>query len=250
MQVTPASNIVAAGMQGGPFSPSSFSYTLRAATGSVGYTITNIPSWLTASSKSGTVTTSGKTITFTVNASAKSLAPLSYVSSINFNDTGSSQGNTSRLATLNVSPKEYTVTVSASPSADGTVSGGGTFLGGTQQTVIATPNSGFDFVHWTQNGRVVSTSESYTFPVTGNATLIADFAPPPRYTITVRASPAADGKVAGGGTFVQGSSQTVTATPDAGHTFVQWTDNGTAVSTSESYTFTVTASATLIADFK
>jgi hypothetical protein len=49
---------------------------------------------------------------------------------------------------------------------------------------------------------------------------------------------------------VQGSSQTVTATPDAGHTFVQWTDNGTAVSTSESYTFTVTASATLIADFK
>jgi hypothetical protein len=250
MQVTPASNIVATGSQGGPFSPPSFSYTLRATTGSVNYTITNVPTWLTASSKSGVVTTSGKTITFTFNASAKDLTPSSYVANINFNDTGNSQGNTSRLVTLNVSPKEYTVTASATPRTDGTVSGGGTFLGGTQQTVTATPNSGFDFVHWTQNGRIVSTSPSYTFTVTGNVTLIADFAPPPRYTITVRASPAADGKVTGGGTFVEGSSRTVTATPDAGHSFVQWTDNGTVVSTSPDYTFTLGSNITLIADFK
>jgi hypothetical protein len=57
----------------------------------------------------------------------------------------------------------------------GTVTGGGTFPGGTSDTVTATPKSGHTFVHWTENGRVVSTSEKYTFTVSGNVTLVGDF---------------------------------------------------------------------------
>jgi len=49
---------------------------------------------------------------------------------------------------------------------------------------------------------------------------------------------------------VQGSMQTVTATPDTGHTFVHWTENGTVVSTSENYTFTLIGNVTLVADFR
>ena len=153
LQVAPATGIAASGTQGGPFSPSSFSYTLSASSGSAAYSITNVPSWLTASSSSGTVTTSNKTITFSVNSSAKKLTPIVYVGSITFNNTTNSQGNTTRVATLTVTPKEYTIKVSASPSADGTVSGGGTFVGGTSQTVTATPDGGHSFVHWTQNGQ-------------------------------------------------------------------------------------------------
>jgi hypothetical protein len=52
---------------------------------------------------------------------------------------------------------------------------GATFAAGTSHTVIATPNSGHSFVHWTENGRVISTSESYTFALNGNVTLVADF---------------------------------------------------------------------------
>jgi hypothetical protein len=80
-----------------------------------------------------------------------------------------------RVATLIVNPKAYTLTLSASPSADGTVGGGGTFVAGTPQTVTATPAGGRSFVHWTQNGRVVSASESYTFTLNANVALIADF---------------------------------------------------------------------------
>jgi Divergent InlB B-repeat domain len=127
-----------------------------------------VPSWLTASSSSGTVTTSNKTITFSVNSSARNLGPNVYVGSIAFTNASTGQGNTSRVATLTVNPKEYTITVSASPSADGTVGGGGTFVAGTSQTVTATPNGGRTFVHWTQNGRVVSTSESYLFSLNAN----------------------------------------------------------------------------------
>jgi hypothetical protein len=174
LQVSPATSIAASGTQGGPFSPSSFHYILSATYGSVKYLITT-PSWLTASPKSGTVAKSARTVTFTINSSAHSLQPNTYVNSISFNNTTTNQGNTTRVATLNVNPKEYTITVRGSPGADGMVSGGGTFTAGTSQTVTATPNSGHTFFHWTNSGRVVSTSESYTFTLNGNLTLVADF---------------------------------------------------------------------------
>jgi Divergent InlB B-repeat domain len=175
IQVTPSTDISASGTHGGTFSPSQFKYSLNAAKGSLSYSITNVPSWLTVSSKSGTVTTTKKTITFTVNSSARNLTPGTYDSIINFNNTTNNQGNTTRAAALTVNPKPYTITVRASPSTYGTVSGGGTFAEGTSHTVSATPNTGHIFVHWTENGRVVSTSTSYTFTLNGNVTLVADF---------------------------------------------------------------------------
>jgi Cellulase (glycosyl hydrolase family 5)/Divergent InlB B-repeat domain len=174
LQVTPASNIVASGTQGGPFTLTPSTYTLSATSGSVKYTIT-VPGWLTASPTSGTVTTKATSVTFKINTTgADKLSVGTNISTINFNDTTHNQVTT-RVATLIVNPKEYTIKVSASPGADGTVSGGGTFVGGTSETVTATPKSGHTFLHWTENGRVVSTSESYTFTLSANITLVADF---------------------------------------------------------------------------
>jgi hypothetical protein len=122
------------------------------------------------------VTTSAKTITFTVNSSARSLGPNTYIDNIDFYNTTNNQGNTTRVATLIVNPKQYKLTLSASPRADGTVSGGGTFAEGTSHTVTATPNTGHTFIHWTESGRVVSTLPSYTFTLpSANVTLVADF---------------------------------------------------------------------------
>jgi Viral BACON domain len=112
LQVTPLTNIVASGTHGGPFSPSSFRYSLSATFGSLNYSIVT-PSWLTASPKSGTVTTASKTINFTINSNAPGLQPDTYVNSINFYNTTNNQGNTTRLATLTVNPKQHTVTVRA-----------------------------------------------------------------------------------------------------------------------------------------
>jgi hypothetical protein len=170
-----AKNIAASGQQGGPFSPTSFSYSLNATSGSVKYTITNVPKWLTETPASGTATTRAASVTFRINtAVADKLSVGTNISNINFNDTTNNQVTT-RTAMLTIAPKNYTVRVSASPIADGSVTGGGTFAGGTSETVTATPNSGHTFVHWTENGRVVSTSESYTFTVSANVTLVADF---------------------------------------------------------------------------
>jgi hypothetical protein len=122
----------------------------------------------------------------------------------------------------------YTITVSANPPGGGTVSGGGTYAEGTEATVTATPNACYRFVNWTENGTEVSTDASYTFTVTGNRTLVANFAPI-QYTVSVSASPTVGGTVEGGGTYNCGAQATVTAYPNEGYDFVNWTEDGEVV---------------------
>ena len=76
---------------------------------------------------------------------------------------------------INAVPVESTVAVSSNPLSGGTVSGGGTFSCGASTTVIATPAGGYQFVNWTEGGTQVSTLTSYTFTVTNNRTLVANF---------------------------------------------------------------------------
>lgn len=81
------------------------------------------------------------------------------------------------------------VTVTA--GAGGAVSGGGEFKKGSAVTVTATPNSGYRFVHWTENGAEVSTAAAYTFSAAGNRVLTAEFAQLP--------APSDDGGSSSGG---------------------------------------------------
>src|SRR5439155_1360816 len=62
-------------------------------------------------------------------------------------------------------------------------------------------------------------------------------------------SPSGAGTTSGGGTVSCGSSVTVAPTANSGYSFANWTENGNVVSTSASYSFTVNASRTLVANF-
>ena len=73
--------------------------------------------------------------------------------------------------------------------------------------------------------------------------------PLPSYTITVSSEPAEGGTIAGGGTYEQGQSCTLTATANEGYTFANWTENDEVVSTDATYTFTVSADRSLVANF-
>src|SRR5262249_941540 len=97
----------------------------------------------------------------------------------------------------------------------------------------ATPASGYVFVNWTEGGTVVSTAASYSFTLAANRNLVANFQQ--TFSISVSASPTAGGTVSGGGTFASGSTQTVTATPASGYTFVNWTAPATPVRTARHY---------------
>ena len=73
------------------------------------------------------------------------------------------------------SPVEYNVTVSANPNDAGSVTGGGSYYGGTNVTVSATPNTGYIFENWKENGSIVSSNETYSFVINGDRTLVANF---------------------------------------------------------------------------
>ena len=62
-------------------------------------------------------------------------------------------------------------------------------------------------------------------------------------------SPAEGGTVNGGGTYELGDDCTLTATPNTGYAFANWTKDSQVVSTNATYTFTVTENATYTANF-
>ena len=68
-------------------------------------------------------------------------------------------------------------------------------------------------------------------------------------TVTVTTS-ATNGSVTGGGVVEKGTSVTLTATPDAGYQFVNWTVGGAEVSTANPYTFTADADVEVVANFE
>ncbi len=71
--------------------------------------------------------------------------------------------------------KNSVISVTANSNEGGVVSGGGSYMDHTNCTVSATPNEGYTFTNWTDNGVEVSTEETYSFTVTGNRTLMANF---------------------------------------------------------------------------
>ena len=149
--------------------------------------------------------------------------------------------------TINITPV-YTVALITAPTNGGTISGAGTFDPGTSVTVTATPNTGFSFVNWTDGGTIVSTNASYTFTINSSRTLTANFAII-QCIVTLSSSPTEGGTTSGAGTFNYGSSVSVTATPSSGYSFVNWTSGSTVISSSSTYTFTITSVQNLVANF-
>ncbi len=71
--------------------------------------------------------------------------------------------------------QSYTINVSVSPSNGGSVLGSGTYKYGQNCTLTAIVNEGYAFAFWTENGEVVSTEATYTFVVTDDRSLVANF---------------------------------------------------------------------------
>ena len=158
-------------------------------------------------------------------------------------------GNTALVA--NFAVKTYTVTVTANNPDYGSVTSGETdIVHGRQITVTATANADCEFVNWTDaNGKIVSTAEVYTFDVTENVALTANFKPKDRYFVTIGVNPAESGTVIGGGYYTEDTNVTLTATASTGYDFVNWTKDGEIIGTATTYRFVITEDVVLTANF-
>lgn len=145
----------------------------------------------------------------------------------------------------------FTITATVEPDGSGTISGCDGYNYGDYCTLSATPNPGYAFEKWTENDIQVSTHSEYTFEVTVSRNLVAHFTQQ-TYTITATAEPEEYGtvSVSGNGSFHYNDQCTLTAIANQGYGFVNWTKNGTPVSTQASWAFAVTESAAYVAHFQ
>lgn len=143
--------------------------------------------------------------------------------------------------------------VSISATEGGTISSeGGSYGEGEGITVTATPNEGYTFVHWENNGNVVSTNPTYTFQVATDTELTAVFA---KYiSIIATSNIEGAGAISGAGDIiVDGEQVTVTLialpTDNEKYQFVNWTEGNEIVSESTTYSFETNENKTLVANF-
>ena len=69
----------------------------------------------------------------------------------------------------------FNITVSANPTRAGSASGEGEYIFGETCTVTATPNDGYAFIGWTEDGTLVSEDMEYSFVVFTDRDLVANF---------------------------------------------------------------------------
>ena len=144
----------------------------------------------------------------------------------------------------------YTIAATANPADGGTISGAGVYNANVTATLTATPAENYEFVNWTENGQVVATTATFSFTVTANRTLVANFEEvTASYTITAVANPEEAGTVSGAGVYEEGETVVLMAVAAAGYEFVNWTEGDAIVATTPVYSFVAAADRDLIANF-
>jgi hypothetical protein len=71
--------------------------------------------------------------------------------------------------------EQFTVELSSNPAEGGTTTGGGSFDLDESVTITASANEGYSFTNWTEGTNVVSENANYTFTITENRELVANF---------------------------------------------------------------------------
>ncbi len=146
--------------------------------------------------------------------------------------------------------RTYNVLLFAVPDNGGTVSGAGDYQYGDSVTVIAAPNSGYDFVAWTFGDDTLSVDTSYTFIMPhNNMGLTANFQIQ-TFDINAVSNNPDYGSVTGGGQFNYGDTCNLVATSNLYYYFVVWTENGQPVSYDSAYSFEVNQNRELVANFQ
>jgi len=144
--------------------------------------------------------------------------------------------------------------IGLSATQGGTVSGEGNYEEGTSVTICATPDEGYRFLYWIENEEQISTEDSYSFTATSDRTLTAVFevipTPDPKPVCEIHVTATKGGTATGGGSFSEGDSVTVEATPDKGYRFLYWTEDNQPVCNEPSYSFPAKTSRSLIAVFE
>ena len=142
-----------------------------------------------------------------------------------------------------------TLSVTVTPSTGGSVSpSGGQYTLGTRVTLTATPADGYTFGHW--SGGASGSSRTAIIILRSNRSVTAHFEeiPPQMEYYTLTTSVSGSGSISpSGGSYEEGTSVTLTASPKSGWTFHHW--GGDALGSSSSTSVTMSSNKQVIGYF-
>ncbi|MCQ2309166.1 MAG: C10 family peptidase [Bacteroidales bacterium] len=157
----------------------------------------------------------------------------------------------STFAIFDIYPEgtRYHVRATAFPENAGNIFGVGSYEPGETCTLKVTSNKHYTFHNWTIDGEIVSNDSIFSFEVSENKRLVANFDREP-VEIKLEANPQNGGVVEGAGIYPHGDTVTITAIPNSGYRFVKWKSGGAIVSTKPEYSFAASIDRTYKAYFE
>lgn len=112
---------------------------------------------------------------YTIRLENLTIATRYYVRAYAMNATGVGYGEVLVFETTPVPEMSVSIVLNCNPEEGGIVNGAGSYTIGSQCTVTATANPTYTFVNWTENGTQVSSNATYTFTVSAERNLVANF---------------------------------------------------------------------------
>jgi len=132
---------------------------------------------------------------------------------------GCSSDGEDNTPTSPIQTTKTTFKLSVTANQGGVVSSsGGTFEKDKEFSITATPNEGFEFLSWSNS----STDNPIKITLSQDTNLTASFNQIKKQQYTVTVSPDSTGSVVGGGTYDEGTSVTITASPTQGYELTGW----------------------------
>ena len=186
-----------------------------------------------------------------IDGAAYTLTTLSPENGGGFNITGGG-------AEPDPTPVTYTITATAGAGGSVTINGEAVSQKSVNEnstvTLVATPQTGYNFVNWTSGtSTVVSTDATYSFTATGNTSLVANFEKT-GYTVSVEAGEGGSAYIDTKGTTEKTVSHNenvrITAEANDGYRFVEWRAYDSRFSSNAQQDVTVTTDVTYTAVFE
>ena len=143
------------------------------------------------------------------------------------------------------------VKVNSTRSEGGAVSQSGNVNYNGSYNLMASPNTGFDFEGWYENGKRISTERNLTIKnIVTNREFTANFVQN-AYRIQLQVNPQGTGIVAGDGSFKKGSKATISAKAFEGYEFDCWSVNSSLLSRDATCTLSnIDKDYVIVANFK
>ena len=259
LEMTPSVGLSVTGSQGGSFNPSSQTYSIENKTQiPIKWKVSIKPRWVSTSFTSGSLAPEGTApMTVSINSYARQLKAGSYNGTVVIANSANASDSISRSITLTVSPQIKVYTFKTNPDGLQMVVDGVPYTAlqtfewgvGSSHTVEAlspqadSPAMQHVFASWSNRK---PQKQTFVAPSSGG-TYTANFKT--QYTVTTSVNDATAGTVAPPGTTWVNQEQkvSVTAKPQEGHRFTNW--SGDISGSSNPITLTVTGPINLVANF-